>query len=495
MANRSLRALHRKRLRSLHALRSDELDNSRLSKVRTRIAPSPTGDPHIGTAYTALFNYAYAKKNKGEFILRIEDTDRTRLVPEAEQKIIDSLNWLGLKWDEGPYRQSDRLNKYQKAAQELVEKGAAYYCDCSPDRLDKLRKEQQTKGEVPRYDRKCHLNQPQKLKEGTFVVRLKVPEEGETSFQDEIRGKITFQNKDIDDAVILKSDSWPTYHLAVVVDDADMKISHVIRAEEWLSSTPKHVLLYKALNRQLPIFAHLPILRNPDKSKISKRKNPVSISWYKDQGYLPEALLNYLSLMGWSMPDSREKFTLKEFIENFDLGRVDPAGPVFDLQKLDWLNGEWIRGSDDSNLTDRLVNYTKRNRDQIKRVLPLVKERMKKLSDFDNLTFYFFESKLNLDPKLLKPKNTTSVFASKVLHHLRNSLSEVESNNWRQEDLLKVLTNEVEESGWSKTNLFQTTRYSVSGSIGTPPLDQTLEEIGKTETINRLDAAIELLRQ
>ena len=451
--------------RSLRALRSDELDNSRLSKVRTRIAPSPTGDPHIGTAYTALFNYAYAKKNKGKFILRIEDTDRTRLVAQSEERIIDSLRWLGLAWDEGPYRQSERLGLYQEDAADLVKKGAAYRCNCTAERLDQVRKKQQAKGEVPHYDKKCRLDPP---KEGPFVTRLKVPEEGETSFEDSIRGKITFKNQNIDDAVILKSDGWPTYHLAAVVDDSDMKISHVIRAEEWLSSTPKHVLLYEVLNRQLPIFAHLPLLRNPDKSKISKRKNPVSISWYKDQGYLPEALLNYLSLMGWSMPDSREKFTLKEFIENFDLGRVDPAGPVFDLRKLDWLNGEWIRALSIEELATRLKDYADVDESGIKRILPLVQDRLKKLSDFNELTSYFYQAEVNIDPNQIIPKGQNADDTKKVLKNLEDSLSGIKK--WDRGAIEKVLQKKPEELGWSKTDLFQTLRYVETGNRAAPPL-------------------------
>ena len=474
--------------RSLRALRSDELDRSRLAKVRTRIAPSPTGDPHIGTAYTALFNYAYAKKNKGKFILRIEDTDRTRLVEDAEGEIIDALKWLGLIWDEGPFHQSDRLELYKRAVRELVEKKAAYHCNCAPERLEKLRKDQQAKGQVPAYDQKCLRNPP---KEGPFVVRLKVPATGETSFRDEIRGKITFQNKDIDDAVILKSDGWPTYHLAVVVDDSDMKISHVIRAEEWLSSTPKHVLLYKALNRQLPIFAHLPLLRNPDKSKISKRKNPVSISWYKDQGYLPEALLNYLALMGWSMPDSREKFTLEEFIENFDLGRVDPAGPVFDLRKLEWLNGEWIRDLSAEELTTRLKDYTEVGETEIKRILPLVQDRLKKLSEFGQLTNYFFQTKVSLDSGQIVPKDQDAGATKKVLKDLEDALSTLKK--WDRQSIEKALQKKPEELGWSKTDLFQTLRYVETGSKATPPLFDVLEVIGKKIAIDRLQKAMHQL--
>jgi glutamyl-tRNA synthetase len=458
--------------------------------VRTRIAPSPTGDPHVGTAYIALFNYALAKRNRGKFILRIEDTDRTRLVPDAEQKIIDSLTWLGMGWDEGPFRQSERLELYREAAKKLVKKEAAYYCNCSSERLDKVRQGQQAKGEMPRYDRKCRLSPPKK---GPFVIRLKVPKVGETSFNDSIRGKITFKNTDIDDAVILKSDGWPTYHLAVVVDDADMKITHVIRAEEWLSSTPKHVLLYQALGKKPPVFAHLPLLRNPDRSKISKRKNPVSLIWYKQQGYLPEAVLNHLSLMGWSMPDEKEKFTLSEFVRNFDLARVDPAGPVFDLRKLEWLNGEWIRSLSAEELADRLKGYTKASSSDMKRILPLVHERLKKLSEFDALTSYFFQNEIKLDRSQIVPKNHDFNTTVSMLQNVGRSLSKIEK--WDSNAIERTLNQKPAELGWSKTDLFQTIRYAETASRGTPPLDETLETIGKEKTLERLGTAVELLSQ
>lgn len=455
--------------------------------VRTRIAPSPTGDPHVGTAYTALFNYALAKRNRGKFILRIEDTDRTRLVPDAEQKIIDSLTWLGMGWDEGPFRQSERLKLYQEAAKKLVKKEAAYYCNCSSERLDKVRQGQQAKGEMPRYDRKCRLSPPKK---GPFVVRLKVPKVGETSFNDLIRGKITFKNIDIDDAVILKSDGWPTYHLAVVVDDADMKITHVIRAEEWLSSTPKHVLLYQAFGKKPPVFAHLPLLRNPDRSKISKRKSPVSLIWYKQQGYLPEAVLNYLSLMGWSMPDEKEKFTLSEFIRNFDLARVDPAGPVFDLQKLEWLNGEWIRSLSAEELADRLKGYTKVSSSDMKRVLPLVHERLKKLSEFDTLTRYFFDAEVRVTKETIIQKGKSAKETKEALDKIANALSTID---WNKKEIENTVKKQQEKIDWSNTDLFQTIRAVATGTRATPPLFDTLEAIGKEKVVKRLQKAIKLL--
>lgn len=461
--------------------------------IKTRSAPSPTGDPHIGTAYSSLFNYAFAKKNKGKFLLRIEDTDRNRFVEDSEKKIIESLKWLGIIWDEGPFHQSERLELYKKAATELVEKKAAYWCVCSTQRLHEVRKKQQKGGLASGYDKKCRVDPPTETEiKKSAVLRLKVPRRGETSFEDLIRGKITFKNKDIDDAVLLKSDGWPTYHLAAVVDDADMEISHIIRAEEWLSSTPKHVLIFKALRKKLPTYAHLPILRNPDRSKISKRKNPVSLIWYKNEGFLPEAVLNYLGLMGWSMPDEREKFSLSEFVENFDLARVDPAGPVFDLQKLEWLNGEWIRSLKGFELAKRIKSYSKRNASEIEKVLPLVHERLKKLSQFDSLTNYFFDKEINIDKNLIVQKGKDSQETASLLEILETGLKNID---WQKDSIEKVITKNQKKTGWSNKDLFQTVRIAITGGKASPPIFDTLEAIGKENTLLRLRKAINLLGQ
>jgi len=472
-------------------------------KPRVRIAPSPTGDPHIGTAYTALFNWAFARKNKGKFILRIEDTDQSRLVAGSEEKIYEALEWLGLIADEGPtqggglgpYRQSERLDLYKKYADELVGKGKAYWCDCSPERLKKLREEQQEKGLLPHYDGKCRRNPPQ-TKEN-IVVRLKVPREGETSFEDAVRGKITFKNADIDDQVLLKSDGFPTYHLANVVDDHLMEITNVIRGEEWPSSTGKHVLLYQAFGWTMPSFAHLPLLRNPDRSKLSKRKNPVSILWYRDQGYLPEALLNFLALMGWSMPGDKEIFGLDEFVKEFDLKRIDPAGPIFDTQKLDWLNGEYIRAFDQTELIERLIKggFTKRSKEEIVRILPLVKERMKKLTDFGELTGYFFDQEITLDNEaLLKISKHNRAETAAALEDTHQGFEKLGSENWVTDDLEEVLEGKQKELSWNKTDLFQTVRLACSGSTRTPPLGETLAAIGKDKVLMRLAKASEKLK-
>ncbi|KKP67703.1 MAG: Glutamate-tRNA ligase [Candidatus Roizmanbacteria bacterium GW2011_GWA2_35_19] len=368
--------------------------------VRTRIAPSPTGsDIHIGNIATALKNWAWAKKNHGKFIIRIEDTDQTRLVAGSEKKILETLERIGLKADESPlvggphspYRQSERLDIYKKYAEELVSKRKAYYCVCTPTRLTKMREEMQLKKQMSRYDRHCLINQEEVIKQikenkTSFVIRLKIPDE-KIELEDLIRGKITFQAKDIDDQVLLKSDGFPTYHLGVVVDDYLMEITHIIRGEEWLPSTPKHVILYKSFNWPLPIFVHLPLLRNPDKSKLSKRKNPVWASYYLDQGIFPEVIVNYLALMGWSHPEGKDIFSLEEYLKVFDIKDIQTSAPVFDPVKLDWMNGEYIRQKSIRQLADQILEFYKKqniNLDEkvVEKTIPLIKERIKKLSDY-----------------------------------------------------------------------------------------------------------------
>lgn len=415
-----------------------------MNNVRTRIAPSPTGeDIHIGNLYTALINFVVAKKYNGSFVIRIEDTDRTRFIKGAEEKILSSLKKFGLMYDEGPdiggpyepYRQSQRLEIYKKYAQELIEKGNAYYCVCSKERLDELRKEQVAKKQTPRYDKHC-LNIQGEVKGGVekgeqYVIRLNITHGTKVGFDDLIHGRVEFETSEIDDQVLIKSDGYPTYHMGVVIDDYLMKISHIIRAEEWISSTPKHIILYHAFGWELPIFAHVPILRNPDKSKLSKRKNPVWASWYLEQGYLPEAVLNYLALMGWAHPEERELFTLKEFIEVFDLKDVKPVGPVFDVTKLSWLNGEYIMNMENEELLGRIQELIPEiklyNKDMMLKFTELAKSRIKTLTEFKDLVFPFLEKKrLELDSE-----------EKRIRTDLKDALTSV--NNWTEENLVTAL--------------------------------------------------------
>lgn len=356
-----------------------------MSKIRTRVAPSPTGDPHVGTAYIALFNRVFAKSQGGEFILRIEDTDRARSTPESEQAILDSLKWLGLTWDEGPdcggehgpYRQSERGDIYKKYADQLVDEGKAFHCFCTSDRLDAMRREQRLNSQPPGYDGRCKGLSAEEVAERRAageesVIRLDVPREGVCEVPDMLRDPIAIEWKQVDYQVLLKSDGMPAYHLANVVDDHLMGITHVIRGEEWISSTPKHILLYQHFGWEAPTFFHLPLLRNADKSKLSKRKNPTSITFYEKMGILPEALLNYLGMMGWTMPTGEEKFSLTEMTDNFDINRVSLGGPVFDAEKLNWLNGRYIR--EDMN-TEQFVQALKDwafNDDYINKFLSLI---------------------------------------------------------------------------------------------------------------------------
>lgn len=384
--------------------------------VRTRIAPSPTGDPHVGTAYIALFNLCFTRQHGGEFLLRIEDTDQARSTPESEQAILDSLRWLGLEWDEGPdlggphgsYRQSERTEIYRQYAEELISKGHAFYCFATAEELESMRQEQMARGETPKYDgRGLQLSQAEvegRLAAGEpHVIRMMIPSSGSCRVADMLRGQIDIDWSQVDMQVLLKADGMPTYHLACVVDDHLMEISHVIRGEEWINSTPKHLKLYEYFGWEPPVYCHLPLLRNPDKSKLSKRKNPTSILYYQRMGILPEALLNYLGRMGWSMPDEREKFSLPEMIQHFDVNRISLGGPIFDTEKLNWLNGMWIREDLSTEaLADRLIAWGY-NRENLLRVLPHARQRMETLSDFAPLTSFLLSGMLPIAAEQFAP--------------------------------------------------------------------------------------------
>ena len=361
--------------------------------VRVRIAPSPTGDPHVGTAYIALFNYAFAKQQRGQFILRIEDTDQSRSTPESEQAILDALRWVGLDWDEGPdvggphgpYRQSERMDIYKQYAEQLVAQGDAFYCFMTQEELNAEREAQLAANEPPRYAGvSLSLSEQevqQRLAAGeSHVIRMKIPSEGMCVFADRLRGEVEIPWDQVDMQILLKSDGMPTYHLANVVDDHLMKITHVIRGEEWIPSAPKHQLLYRYFGWDMPELIHMPLLRNPDKSKLSKRKNPTSILFYQRYGVMAEALLNYLGRMGYSFEDEREQFTLDEMIASFDISRVSLGGPVFDMDKLLWLNGEWMRSADMPALMDAMRQWAM-NPDFFAQVAPLVLPRMRSFSD------------------------------------------------------------------------------------------------------------------
>lgn len=380
-----------------------------MTRVRTRIAPSPTGDPHVGTAYIALFNRCFAHQHGGEFVLRIEDTDQVRSTQRSEEDILASLRWLGLDWDEGPgvggefgpYRQSERSAIYAEHIDILLERGSAFHCFCTADRLNELRQQQMEAKQQSGYDGHCsHLKAEDvqaRLDAGEeYVIRMKVPEDGFCQFNDLLRGDVSIAWSQVDMQVLMKSDGLPTYHFANVVDDHLMEISHVIRGEEWINSVPKHVLLYQYFDWEPPVFCHMPLLRNPDKSKLSKRKNPTSINYYKAMGYLPEALLNYLGMMGWTMPEGEEVFSLAEMQAAFDIERVSLGGPVFDIVKLDWLNGKYLREQgDDAQFVARLLSWAQES-GRLEPIVPLLRQRVEKLSDVAPLINYFFSGDVAL---------------------------------------------------------------------------------------------------
>jgi len=475
--------------------------------VRVRIAPSPTGDPHVGTAYIALFNYAFAKKSGGKFLLRIEDTDRTRSTPESEAAILRALAWVGLGWDEGPdiggphgpYRQSERLPIYQHEVTALLASGAGYRCFCTAERLEAVRHEQRRQGLFVGYDGLCR-GRPRAEGEARaaagepFVVRLAMPRTGETVFVDRLRGEVKFDNAQIDDQILLKTDGFPTYHLANVVDDHLMEITHVIRAEEWLSSTPKHVQLYKAFGWQAPEWVHMPLLRNPDKSKISKRKNPVSLDYYRDAGFLPEALLNYLGTMGWSIAGDRETFTLAEMVAAFTFDRVSLGGPVFDLVKLSAMNAGYLRALPDDEIVRRLRLW-RLSDDKLRALVPLVRERMQRLDEFLPLTDFFFSGDLDFGPvaKELVPRERAPKEVAETLLSFCDGLD-------GQRDLspagLETFARAFcQQNSWSTNELFMLLRLGATAKKATPPLFESLAGLGRELVRRRLRLCAEFVKK
>jgi glutamyl-tRNA synthetase len=480
-----------------------------MATTRTRIAPSPTGDPHVGTAYVALFNYALARRQGGQFLLRIEDTDRQRSHPASERMIFEALRWLGLEWDEGPdvggpcgpYRQSERSSVYREHAEELLRKGAAYACFCTPARLEALRAEQKArKAPVLGYDGLCRRLDPaesgrRRAAGEPHVVRLAMPTDDSMAVTDLLRGEVRFERPQMDDQVLLKSDGFPTYHLANVVDDHLMGITHVVRAEEWLSSLPKHVQLYRSFGWEAPVFAHLPLLRNADKSKISKRKNPVSLNHYRRAGYLPEAMVNFLALMSFSMPEGREEFTLPEFVESFELSRIALGGPVFDLEKLTWLNGRYLRRLGTGETIERLRGHLLSDA-YLAQVIPLCRERVDTLEGFYDYASFFFVGEVGYDAAALAamgPKDRTAAQAAKALRALLEGYVDAELE-WTAERIEAGLKAFAEAEGWPAKDLYMTVRVAVTGRAASPPLFETMAVLGKEVCRRRLRSAAEALR-
>lgn len=473
-----------------------------MNSVRTRIAPSPTGFPHIGTIYQVIFDYVFAHKYNGQFVLRIEDTDRVRFVEGAEDVIYSSLHWFGLDPDEspvkggeyGPYRQSERLDIYKKYAQELVNEGYAYYCFCTRERLEEMRKQQEQNKQMPKYDRHCRNLSEEQVheqlnKDKDRVIRMKIPDNEIIKFNDLILGDLEFDSNTIDDQVILKSDGYPTYHLGVVVDDHLMEISHVFRGREWVSSTPKHVLLYRYFGWEMPFHAHLPLILNSDgKGKLSKRHGHASVDYYRAEGYLPEAVINYLINIVWNHPDEKEIYGLTEFEELFHINHLSKLlsrGGRFDLQKLNWMNQQYIQRMDDEELKKRLLEFFKEDKELISFIHDLegqvaeglfwgiVKTRIETLKEFKELTGFFVEVP-DVEPRDDKERE--------VVIDLIQSLEAAPS--WTEEDIFLAFKTVLEKHSLRMPVLY----YLLTGNEKGLPLPKSIEILGKEETLKRLKA-------
>ena len=495
------------------------------NKVSVRYAPSPTGIPHIGNIRTAIFDWVYSKSNDGNFILRIEDTDQSRYDPESESAIYESLEWLGLNWDsipekipnnpKGSYVQSTRKELYVECAKKLIQSGHAYYDDTSPQELHALRKKQQELGLPPRYDNRGRYKSKSDIEKSItsgkpVVVRFKVPDSGTIEFLDEIRGKIIFNTEEIDDFIILKSDGMPTYHLAHIVDDDDMKITHVFRGEEWISSTPKHILIHNALKINPPKYIHVPLILGKDKSKLSKRHGAKSVLEYKNEGYLPSAVFNYLILLGWSPGNDQEILSKNEILEKFSIEKISDSSAVFDSEKLDWMNGIHIRNLSTEDLTKNIIYFLEKpykeggledhiirpiDSEKIMNIVPFIQERLKTLKDAKEMVDFFFleDDEIQVDQNELLSKNIDKKIISellmkslKVIEDIENFQSDQLENKFRE--LAKIINQKPGK-------LFTPIRISITGKKIAPPLFETLEVLGREKSIFRIKKAIKYINQ
>jgi len=487
-----------------------------VERVRVRFAPSPTGFAHIGNMRNAVFDWLLARHTGGGFILRIEDTDRARLVPGALEEIYESLRWLGAMWDEGPevggpngpYFQSERLDIYSRYAQQLLEQGDAYYCFCTTERLAEMRKEQEAGKQPTRYDRLCLSLSPdeveEKLGEGLCgVLRFKVPSEGRTAFTDLVRGGIAFENRLLDDFVIIKSDGYPTYHFASVVDDYLMEITHVIRSEEWISSTPKHILLYNAFGWEPPKFVHPPLILGPDRTKLSKRHGAVRFLDYKERGFLPEAMLNFITLLGWSPGGERELFPVRELIDRFSIEGIVDHPVIFDIQKLEWMNGVYIREADIGRLTQLCLPYlqeaglvpekpTRDELDYTRKVVALEQERLKVLSEIVESARFFFEAEPEYEEKGVK-KWLGRDYMPDLLRRLIARVEEL--TDFTVEGIEKAVREAGEEMGLSGGQVIHPVRMAVTGRTVGPGLFETMAVLGKDRNLFRLNRTLGMLSE
>jgi glutamyl-tRNA synthetase len=486
-------------------------------RVRVRFAPSPTGAPHVGNMHTALFDWLAARHYGGEFILRVEDTDQTRLVPGSLERMMEGLRWLGLQWDEGPevggphapYVQSERLSVYQETAEELIRRGAAYRCYCTPEELDAERQAQIARKEPPRYSRRCRYMTPDERASRETArlpstVRIAVPDDGRAAFDDLIRGEIAFEYAVINDMVLLKSNGWPTYHLSAMVDDHLMEITHILRGEDWISSTPIHLLVFQAMDWPVPVIGHLPVVLGPDKKKLSKRHGATELLWFRDAGYLPEALVNFLALLGWAPEDGTEVMSRDELVRKFTLDRVGANPAVFDYDKLDWMNGFYIRQLSADEVADRVIPFLARaelippqpdeeTRDYILEIIPLIHERLKRLGEAPELTDFFFSDTHDLayDPTLVVPKGMDAAATRSLLERTMAELLRLHAfDHATLEGALRPLAVEL---GVKTGQLFGALRVAVTGKTVAPPLFETMAVLGKDRSLDRVRRAIELL--
>ena len=481
--------------------------------IRVRYAPSPTGQPHIGNIRTALFNWLFARHHGGIFIVRIEDTDQTRLVEGAVEAILDGLRWLDIDWDEGPevngphapYEQSNRLEIYQRLSEQLLDQGNAYYCHCSREALEQLRKTNRESGSYSAEGCRCRdlgragaVGEP--VSDDDRVIRFAMPKSGVTQVHDLIRGEVEWKNELQEDFVILKSDGFPTYHLAVVADDHLMEISHVMRAEEWLPSTPRHLQLYKAFGFQPPEFAHLPMITGPDRAKLSKRHGATAIGEYREQGYLPEALLNFMVLLGWSLDGSTEVVSLQDIIDNFTLGHITKSAAIFDQDKLVWMNGVYIRDMPADDLAHRMTAYIPRdmNSDEheyLRNIAPLVQERLKRLDESDDMTSYLFgDLAPDYDAAILVQKGMDAEGTSTALRAAINALEAETAENDFGHDKLESLFGDMTVSlSLSRRQFFGLLRTASTGRTVSPPLFETMEVMGRGRVLSRFHQAAQKL--
>ena len=463
------------------------------SPIRVRYAPSPTGALHLGGARTALFNYLFARRQGGQFLLRIEDTDRARFVPGSQEQIEEGLRWLGLNWDETPLVQSERKAVYQAAAAGLIAGGAAYRCFCTPQRLEQMRAEQRARHEPERYDRRCRaipLDESERRAAAgeRYVVRQAMPIEGTTTLQDLVMGTVTFRNDTLDDHVLLKSDGYPTYHLAFAVDDHEMRISHIIRGDGWLPSAPKHLLLFQAFNWLPPAFAHLPLVLGPDKKPLAKRHGAKDVLEYREAGYLPEAVDNFIAFLGWSPGTEEDILTIDQLIAKFSIEKIQASPAMANLERLDWLNGQFIRRLTADELALRLASRMPQVPvESLKPLMPLVQERLRSLNEASDMLRFFFEEPNSYQAAQLIPKGRDVSATAKALVDAASTLGAVTS--WTPESIEPALRGLAERLGWSSKDLFMALRVAITGRTVTPPLIESISRLGKDSVIHRLERA------